>query len=210
MIKSIHLTALIYGAFVIAAVMLVLEGAQVTTGLFKPCGVIITVLGFALLLFDKWAWSIRAIHPWFVDRPYIQGTWKGVLKSTYIDQQTEEATPPIEAYLVIRQSFSTIYLRLITRESGSETMVCNITKCEDGLYTVASVYRNTPRISVRKRSPIHRGAMLLRVQGDPVKALNGEYWTDRLTKGEIELKECIKTCHYDFESASNAEYPFSS
>src|SRR5262245_17396663 len=111
MIKSIHLSTLVWGAFLILAALLILEGTQVTTGLFKPCGTVVTILAFALLIFDKWAWSFHILHPWFVDRPYLKGTWKGTLQSTYANPETGQQVPPIEVYLVIRQSFSAIHMR---------------------------------------------------------------------------------------------------
>ncbi len=202
MIKSIHLSTLVWGVFMILAVMLVLDGTQVTTGLFKPCGAVVTVLGLLLLAFDKWAWSFRFLHPWFVDRPHLKGTWKGVLESNYIDPKTQQRAPPFEAFLVIRQSYSAIHLRLITKESASESMANNIPKGEDGVYSVASVYRNTPQLGYRDRSAIHHGALLIRVEGDPVTSLIGEYWTERLTRGELRFTEKSETLYFDFASAA--------
>jgi hypothetical protein len=40
-------------------------------------------------------------------------------------------------------------------------------------------------LSVRQRSPIHYGAFVLDVQGDPAKDLAGYYWTDRNSRGEL-------------------------
>lgn len=206
MLQKTHLSTLVYGAFGIMAVMLFLEGAQVTTGLFKPCGTVVTGLALAMLIFDKWAWSFRIFHPWFVDKPYLKGTWKGVLESSYIRPETGEKVQPIEVYLVIRQTYSAIHFRLITRESESESVANNIYKGQDGVYTVASVYRNTPRLTLRDKSPIHHGAMLIRVDGDPASQLNGEYWTDRVTRGEIRFHERSKKLHFNFQSAEAERY----
>jgi hypothetical protein len=202
MIKSIHLTTLIWGAFLLLGGLLILEGTQITTGLFKPCGTVVTIIAFALLIFDKWLWSFHFLHPWFVDRPYLKGTWKGTLKSTYVQPETKEEIPPIEVYLVIRQTFSAIHMRLISRESSSESMANNIPRGEDGVYSLASVYRNTPNIAHRGRSPIHHGAMLLRVEGDPPASLSGDYWTDRLTVGEVQFTHRSGRLYYDFDSAT--------
>lgn len=202
MIKGIHLSTLVWGAVIILFVMLVLDGTQVTAGLFKPCGAVVTVLTLLLLAFDKWLWGFRILHPWFVDRPYLKGTWKGVLVSSYIDPATQKPVPPIEAYLVIRQTYSTIHLRLMTQQSASESIANNIPKGEDGVYSVASVYRNTPKLAHRSHSEIHHGALTLRVEGDPVTALTGEYWTDRLTRGEMTFMEKSETLYFDFASAS--------
>jgi len=202
MIRGLHLSTLVWGAVIILFVMLVLDGVQVTTGLFKPCGGVVTVLTLLLLAFDKWLWCFRILHPWFVDRPYLKGTWKGVFVSSYIDPATQKPVPPIEAYLVIRQTYSVIHLRLITKESASESLANNIPKGEDGVYSVASVYRNTPQLVVRDRSPIHHGALLIRVEGDPAVSLTGEYWTDRMTRGELRFMEKSETMYFDFAAAS--------
>lgn len=206
MVKSIHLSALVWIGFGIVAVTLALDGAQVTTGTFKPCGGVVTVLGLVLLAFDKWLWGFGFLHPWFVDRPYLKGTWKGVLESNYVDTATQQRAVPIEVYLVIRQTFSAIHLRLLTNESASESMANNIPKGEDGVYTVASVYRNTPKLGVRDRSTIHHGAVTLHVEGDPVTSLRGEYWTDRLTRGELRFLEKSGELYFDFASASAGTY----
>lgn len=110
MIPQIHLTTLVYAFAAVWAVALVLDGTQVTTKLFKPCGTVAGAIGLLLLFFDRWAWSIRYLHPWFVDKPYIKGTWKGMLCSNYIDPLTTERVPPVEVYLVIRQTQGQILL----------------------------------------------------------------------------------------------------
>jgi hypothetical protein len=48
--------------------------------------------------------------------------------------------------------------------------------------------------------------MLLHVRGVPVHQLDGEYWTDRKTKGELTFKlRSTQLCH-DFEQAQKIEY----
>lgn len=39
------------------------------------------------------------------------------------------------------------------------------------------------------RSPIHYGAVALSVRGTPAETLEGVYWTDRLTRGDIQLAD---------------------
>ncbi len=205
-IKDIHLSTIVWAVFIILAVLLLLDGTHVTPSLFKPCGSVITVLGFILLIFNQWAWSWSRLHPWFVDRPYLKGTWKGMLVSSYVDPQTQQRVQLIEVYLVIRQTYSAIHMRLITKESSSESLANNIPKGEDGVYSVASVYRNTPQLAHRSGSPIHHGAMLLRVEGDPVVSLSGEYWTDRQTQGEIQFTEKSEKLYYTFEAAATGKF----
>ncbi len=203
---QLHLTTLVYIFVAVLAAALLVDGTKETGFIFKPCGTVITVVGLLLLVFDKWAWSFRFLHPWFVARPYIKGTWKGLLHAEYVDPTTNQKVPPIEVYLVIRQTYFSIHARLLTRESSSEAMAMEIPKAADGVYTVASIYRNTPRQDHRDHSPIHHGAMLIHVEGDPVKALRAEYWTDRLTRGRIDFAEKNDTIYFEFETASNATF----
>jgi hypothetical protein len=57
------------------------------------------------------------------------------------------------------------------------------------LYCVGGVYRNEPRFQVRDRSPIHYGAVWLKIIDGPAKQVLGHYWTDRESAGEMELTD---------------------
>lgn len=206
MISKIHLSVLVWAIAGLWVLSLALDGTQVSTGLFKPCSTIVTVLGLLLLAFDKWLWRFRLLHPWFVDRPYIRGTWKGRLTSQWIDPKTNHPLGPIDAYLVVRQTFSSIHLRLITRQSSSESFANNIPKEPDGVYKIASIYRNTPKIANRVISEIHHGGVILQVLGDPVHALEGHYWTDRGTLGELRFVEKSEKLYFDFDSACQGQF----
>jgi hypothetical protein len=46
---------------------------------------------------------------------------------------------------------------------------------------------NTPKAGVRERSEIHYGSTILNFDGFNVTKMDGEYWTDRKTTGEIIL-----------------------
>jgi hypothetical protein len=103
--------------------------------------------------------------------------------------------------MVIRQTFWSVSARLITRESKSYSMVGAIDSEGDSHYSLMAVYRNTPRASVRGRSPIHHGTLMLDIGGDPPSRLEGFYWTDRKTMGEIELTQRFNKHVSDFAGA---------
>jgi len=98
--------------------------------------------------------------------------------------------------MLVRQTYSRIAMRLMTDESTSELLVDNIAVDADGTFRVFAVYRNESKIEVRDRSPIHYGALALTVQGSPAESLVGFYWTDRNTRGDIELTGRV-TGYYD-------------
>lgn len=131
----------------------------------------------------------------------IQRTWKVDIRSNWKDPATGTSIAPIEGYMVIRQTFSTLSLRLLTEESSSELVGTEIVRSADGLYCVSGVYRNEPRFQVRERSPIHHGAVWLRIIDEPLKKVIGHYWTDRQTAGEMELSHRQKKSFQTFQSA---------
>lgn len=206
MITRVQLAVLLGVAAAIWGVLLLLDGVAVSLSWLRPFSGVLGAVVLVLLLFDGWGWRFRFLHPWFVSTPNVRGTWKGEVTSTWNNANPEQSNGPIEAYLVIRQTFSMISIRLITKESSSELLAGSIVRCNDGTYEVAGTYRNTPKLLVRERSPIHHGGLLLRVQGDPPASLEGEYWTDRATKGELRFKARSGKLFDGFESASAGPY----
>lgn len=213
MISRLHLSVIIGIAVLLWAVMLVLEGVAISASWMRPFSLVIGVLLLILLCFDLWLWRIRILHGWFVKRPFLRGTWKTELISEWKDPKTGVCTEPIDAYLVVRQTFSRLSLRLYTKESSSEVLGTDIVEASDGTYRVYAIYRNEPKLSIRDRSPIHYGGLLVEIEGDPVEHLKGHYWTDRNSRGQLttsgfrrEICSSFETADASFkESASPAE-----
>lgn len=185
MLSRLHLSVILLLAAGIWGTMLVLEGVAVSGTWFRPFSTVVGVLLLLLVAFDLWAWRLRILRGWFVPRPDIRGTWRVELESDWRVPTTNDVVAPVSAYLAVRQTFSTLSLRMLTSESLSELVAAEISKASDGTYRLAAVYRNEPKLAVRDRSPIHFGAIVLDVQGDPVKDLAGHYWTDRGTRGQL-------------------------
>ena len=89
--------------------------------------------------------------------------------------------------MVVRQTLTSLTLRLLTAESSSMTVATSIVREPDGAMALAAVYRADPRLPVRDRSTIHNGAFFLGISVDPVRELVGHYWTDRGSSGELRL-----------------------
>ena len=100
-------------------------------------------------------------------------------------------------YLVVRQTFSSTRVRLLTAESASKSSLASVSR-NDGLNYI---YMNDPRISAPKTSHIHRGATHLDLAGMPVSTLRGRYWTDRDTKGELVFERHSSRLADDYEMA---------
>jgi hypothetical protein len=202
MISRIQLSTLLALSAIIWGIALILNGVSVSPDLAKPFSIVLGAVSLALGLFEKWVWRLPLLHPWFVSRPNLRGTWAGKVIPFGVDLQSQEPIPPIQAYLVIRQTFSSISIRLITLESDSELLAGSIIESADGLNAVFATYRNTPRLQVRDQSPMHYGGLLLRVNGDPPKALHGQYWTDRNTRGELQFEFRANKFAVSFDEAA--------
>jgi len=196
-----YIKAILYLAVTAWAIVLYATGQAITSAWLRPLSTVTSVVLMAVMAFDLWLWKLPFLQGWFVKRPVIDGTWKVEIRSSWVNPETKTAITPIEGYMIIRETFSTLSLRLLTMESGSELVGTEIVCSSDGLYCISGVYRNEPRYQVRDRSPIHYGAVWLKVINEPTKALRGHYWTDRNTAGEMELTGRQKKSFQDFDSA---------
>jgi hypothetical protein len=195
------------------AIVLVIQGQHVSVHMLTPFSYVLTVLSIGVLLWEKWLWSWWVCRGWLNKRPDLRGTWKGTVNSDWVDPDTKLGRGGIDVYLVIRQTYSTIDVRLYSEESSSVSLSGHIFSDSVEVWSLAVVYRNTPRILKRGRSPINHGGLLLSLVGAPVgilsapvHKLDGEYWTDRNTKGEITFGLHRKTVVHDFEEAVKVKF----
>jgi hypothetical protein len=196
-----YIKAIIYCAALAWTVILHLDHEAIKSAWFGPLSTAITVVLYAVMAFDLWLWKIPLLHGWFVKQPVIDGTWKVEIRSNWKNPATGTGIPPVEGYMIVRQTFSSLSLRLLTAESSSELLGTEIVCSSDGLYCVTGVYRNEPRFQVRHRSPIHFGAVWLKIIDEHPKKVLGHYWTDRETAGEMELTNQQSKKFQTFQSA---------
>lgn len=201
MIRRLHLSAIILLAALIWAVLLIIDGVAVSIAWLRPFSTVVGVLLILLALFDVWLWRLPFLRGWFVKRPDIRGTWDVTIQSDWVDPATGTTIEPIVGYMAIRQTYSSLSLRLMTPESTSQLTGAEILSLPDGTFNIVGIYRSEPKLSVRQRSPIHNGAIILHVADLPATTLKGHYWTDRKTSGEIELKNRRGKVYNDYETA---------
>ncbi len=204
MLTKNQVTALVIVVLVLWVAVSVVQGESRPQHVFASLSYVVTGTSFVLLLFDRWLWRSRIFRPWLTMRPILLGTWKGELRSNYPNPEAWVSSGPIEVYLVIRQTFSSIDVRLFSLESESISLSANILNTAPELHTLFVVYRNEPRGLLLEKSPIHYGGMRLQVRGERVERLDGHYWTDRLTKGEAEFTTHIKKTSLDFNNAASS------
>jgi hypothetical protein len=115
----------------------------------------------------------------------LRGTWQVKLQSNQKDPVTNLYVNPTITYLVLRQKLLTLNARMFTSDSTSDFIATRIKKAKDGTYNYIAVYRNESNISVRDNSPMHYGALLLSIQLGLATNLDGHYWTDAGSQGEL-------------------------
>ena len=202
MASRLHLGALLALAVAAWFALLWWHETPVSWDHLGPFGLVLGFLVAVVGLFKRWWWSWGWLQGWFVQRPDLRGTWRVTLKSEWRDRRRKKTVEPIEGYMVVRQTLTTLNMRLLTRESSSRLEAHNVVRADDGVYHVAAVFVNEPKIELRgKRSEIHYGAMMLQVQGEPPKTLEGHYWTDRDSRGEMLLFDRVDARFDRYEEA---------
>lgn len=163
-----------------------------TSEWLAPIGPAVTVAGIGLAFFNRWVWHFTLIRK-FHGRPVLRGTWHGELASQWVNPQTGRGiSPDPDVFLAVRQKFWSVSVRLITKESKSQSLTASLRDTGDGVFELAYVYSNTPRASVRDRSEVHYGAVVLDAPVDRAAGLEGHYFTDRNSRGEMRFRRHFK------------------
>ncbi len=196
-----YIKAIIYIAVLVWTIVLLIHHEDIHSSWLQPLSTVITVVLYAVIAFDLWFWKLPFLHGWFVKRPVIDGIWKVEIRSNWKDPATGKVIQPVEGFMRVSQTFSNLSMRLLTAESSSELVGTEIICSADGLYCISGVYRNESQFYVRDRSPIHYGAVWLKIIDEPTKKILGHYWTDRGSAGEMELTDRRKKNLQTFQSA---------
>lgn len=135
---------------------------------------------FISLAFEKWIWKWNFLHPWLVQIPNLFGKWKGTIHYYWNNQWKDKPTE-----VEIKQSFLYVQVNIKTDESWSRAICSSFDiDIQRGIKRLIYSYYNISNASVRDRSPIHYGTACLDIDEDNNK-MEGNYWTDRKTQGEL-------------------------
>jgi hypothetical protein len=206
MLTRMQLTIIVAFTMGFALLSLWLRGEQPTIStVATTLGTVVTVVYGAVLLFAHHVWSWSLFRGWLIKRPDLRGSWKATLCSDWTDPKTGQRVSPVEAYVVVRQTLTTLSMRLFTEKSRSVLIAHAIEPEPDGLFSLSAVYRNSPRIEYQgTQSAIHHGALLIEVHEVKPHRLDGHYWTDRGTRGTIEMERKSGARFSSFEDARRA------
>src|SRR5712691_4178562 len=113
-----YIKAIVYVVVLAWTVVLYASHETINSAWLRPLSIVMTVVLYAVIAFDLWFWKIPLLHSWFVKRPVIDGTWRVEIRSNWKNPSTDKVLGPIKGYMVIRQTFSTLSMRLLTEESN--------------------------------------------------------------------------------------------
>lgn len=149
---------------ILDSVSYAITGGLVFSGLFNFC---------------IWKWPL--FHSWLIWIPNLNGKWDCNIETTY-----EEKRKKVNAVVTIKQTFTSIYVLMETKESKS-TSKNGLLERDNGTGQVilSYVYENIPSVQIRERSQIHFGAVRLEIKDK--NTVEGEYWTDRKSLGTLAL-----------------------
>lgn len=154
---------------------------------------VVTVNALIWFLFIKWCWKWKLFRGWLVPFPDLSGNWQGQAIPKNINPNTGQSYEPVDLRATIKQTFLAIHVRIYSQEMESNSYSASFKlDGETDEKRLCYSYLSKPRANIRDRSPIHDGTALLTIKGDEENGLEGEYWTNRATTGELYLQHLIK------------------
>jgi len=160
---------------------------QINVETLKKLPDVVTVYMILYFAFGRWGWRLPIFQGWLVPFPDLTGTWEGTLTTTWENPEIGETPSPINVRLVVRHHFNRISCVLYTAESMSWSTAAMLHTNDDAIKRLSYTYINLPKASVRDRSSISNGAVVFRIFEGKSRRLEGQYWTDRKTTGDMAL-----------------------
>jgi hypothetical protein len=194
--STIAVAALIWAGLLLA------QGADLDGTFIKPLSGVMGLTVALLGAYDRWLWKLGPLRR-LQKQPILHGTWKGSLQTAWCDRETGEIPGPIQIYMVVRQTCSSIAFSMYTAESSSRSVSAALDDSESGAWVLSGTYINTPQLLLQDRSRVHRGSAVLEVHRGSITFLEGSYWTDRDSKGSMRFTEHADGLPTHFEQAQS-------
>jgi hypothetical protein len=162
----------------------------------------LAVLG--VVVWDLWVWRVPGVQR-LVRRPDLRGLWMITL-TPHPDSHIPAGgnRGPIPGFMEIKQSFWAVHLRLYTGQSASKSTATSwLPAYESSVDNLTFTYDNIPKMSESERSMRSAGACNLNPTSLKPEEIEGTYFTDRFTKGDMVLTLVDRTSGYpSFTAAS--------
>ena len=209
LLNRTSMSILLIIAFAVWGGLLWVLGIELTWEHASPYSLTLLAITSCIWLFDRCLWKNWPIQK-LIRRPDLNGSWRVSLQSTYKQAGTEDLVDEVNGFAVVRQTFSSISIRILTEQAESSLVASSFDLQTDGTIFVYGVYQNVPSIHLRVGdSEIHYGSFRYKVIGRPPYQICGHYWTDRNTKGSISLvdrKNVFFDSYIEAKNSWNAYY----
>lgn len=168
---------------------LLLSDLQLDGPLRRALAYVPAAIGLGVVAFDLWIWKWPGINR-VASRPRIYGAW-AVTLTPVADSHIPPGgnRGPILGALIIEQTYFTLAVRFHTDQSDSKTVTATLVADHDSKQsrTLYATYSNQAQRQHSARSYAHSGTFRLAVHGADPNTMDGIYWTDRLTSGDMTL-----------------------
>lgn len=155
-----------------------LSGERLDPGWLRPLGFVATIVVILVLLFDRWLWCKGPLRQVPTLPPLLRGTWRIELRTNHPDRSHEI----IEAYMIIRQTCSSISVSMVFDRSHSLSRIASLKDSGSG-WLLTYTFGSTKAATEPASNPSSRGAAEIRISRQPRVHFEGDYWTDVGTKG---------------------------
>jgi hypothetical protein len=142
--------------------------------------------------------DIGGCHTTSQHRRHDIGSW---LRYSYERRKREVIT----AYLVIRQTYSRISVEMLFDRSRSVSMNGDLA-VEDGRWTLYYTFRSDKQTLERDENPPARGAAQLTVGLVPSTHLEGDYWMEHGTRGQVATVGHTRVAYETYQAAEAGTY----
>ncbi len=198
---------------VATVVVVVFAAASLLAGLGTPglgwldlFSIAVLIASGLVWLWEVFLWKLQVVQQFGLVPLDVSGTWQGTLASLWKDAQTGASPAPRTAYLVVRQTASSVSAVLLTDESKSVSSLAAVSTALDSP-ALNYLYLNRPDPRFEDRSRMHHGSSSLDISGRPATRLRGRYWTDRDSRGELDFTQRNKHAADDYAQASSLFAP---
>jgi hypothetical protein len=189
----------------LAILFALVTGSDINQGaLLKVLSVTSSAVVILLLIYDRWLWRMWPLR-YLTHRPIVHGTWKATLESGWTDPATGERTAPKDGFVVMHQTYSNITVTMLFDISHSHSLSADIC-LQNERHLLAFIYRSEAETLAQEGNPPHRGGAALYIATERRVSFEGDYWTERRTKGRVVSNGHSKKIYKSFRDASRGDY----
>jgi hypothetical protein len=182
----LQVQAVVFVTVLVFAVGMLATGDKPNPAWLRFYSYAVTAAVVLVTAWDRWLWRLAISQKVAAVPRDLNGTWKGVLTTFWVDPETGAVPPPKPAFLVVRQTATTASITMFTDQMRSVSSLASLSSVE-GQRSLDYMYLSRPDSRYEKHSRIHHGSTSLDVTGNPPDRLCGRYWTNRDSRGELDF-----------------------